>query len=42
MINNNSKKNKILNDIIGNRIFSLPELNKRPLYPIEYKINNQM
>jgi DnaJ-class molecular chaperone len=42
VINNNSKKNKILNDVIGNRIFSLSEFNKKPLYPVEYKINNQM
>jgi DnaJ-class molecular chaperone len=33
---NNTRKNKGFNNSIGDRIFSLQELNKRPLYPVEY------
>ena len=37
---NNGRKNKGNNNMIGDRIFSLQELNKRPLYPVEYKFSN--
>lgn len=40
--NNNTKKNKIETNIISDRIFSLQEINKKPLYPVKYKINENI
>ena len=42
MKQNITKKNKIETNMIGDRIFSLQEINKKPLYPVKYKMDENI